>query len=338
MTGFQLFLRRSAQLDETRAPGATKSISRRALLAGLGASQLAPVGAANEKRPGNKLKVAIFSKHLKFLEGADLARSAAEIGFDAVDLAVRKGGHVEPARVKQELPQLVSIIRQHVLEVPMLTTDIVDADSPYAENILRSMTELGIHHYRWGGFRYAAGGSLASQIQALKPRVAKLASLNSRYRACAMYHTHSGVGLVGASIWDLYVLLKDFDPNAVAVNYDIGHATVEGGFGGWINSLRITGPHLRGVSVKDFVWISDGPGNWKPQWMPLGKGMVHIQQFFTMIADSHFSGPLQLHFEYPLSGAESGQAKLTGSREEVFRAMQRDLERLRAYLREAGLA
>src|SRR6185295_15175853 len=102
MTGFQLFLRRSAQLDETRAPGATKSISRRALLAGLGASQLAPVGAANEKRPGNKLKVAIFSKHLKFLEGADLARSAAEIGFDAVDLAVRKGGHVEPARVKQE--------------------------------------------------------------------------------------------------------------------------------------------------------------------------------------------------------------------------------------------
>jgi sugar phosphate isomerase/epimerase len=50
------------------------------------------------------------------------------------------------------------------------------------------------------------------------------------------------------------LLLKDFDPQAVGVNYDIGHATIEGGFGGWINSLRITGLHLRGVAVKDFLW------------------------------------------------------------------------------------
>ena len=57
-----------------------------------------------------------------------------------------------------------------------------------------------------------------------------------------------------------------------------------------------------------------------------------------MIADSHFSGPLQLHFEYPLVGADSGQAKLTGSREVVFHAMKRDLHRLRAYLVESKLA
>jgi sugar phosphate isomerase/epimerase len=341
MTGSQLYVPQSVQRDEPRVPAATRSVSRRALLAtgaALSASSLAPVRAADERRAGNKLKVAIFSKHLRFLEGDDLARSAAEIGFDSIDLAVRKGGHVEPARVKQELPWLVSAIRQHGLEVPMLTTDIVDADSPYAEDILRSMSELGIHHYRWGGFRYAPEGSLAAQIDALKPRVAKLASLNSQYRACAMYHTHSGTGLVGASIWDLHILLKNFDPNAVAVNYDIGHATVEGGFGGWINSLRITGPHLRGVAVKDFVWASNGPGKWHPQWTPLGEGMVHFQQFFAMIGDSHFSGPLQLHFEYPLAGADSGQAKLTGDRAVVFHAMKRDLQRLRAYLVETGLA
>lgn len=317
------------------------SLSRRTLLAGaagLSSSRMALVRAADEKPASNKLKVAIFSKHLRFLEGEELAKKAAEIGFDAVDLTVRSGGHVEPARVKQELPRLVSAIRQHGLEVPMLTTDIVDADSPHAEDILRSMSELGIHHYRWGGFRYLPEGSLAAQIDALKPRVAKLASLNSQYRACAMYHTHSGPGLVGASIWDLHILLKNFDPNAVAINYDIGHATVEGGFGGWINSLRITGSHLRGVAVKDFVWASDGPGKWLPQWTPLGQGMVHFHQFFAMIADHHFSGPLQLHFEYPLAGADSGQAKLTGSREIVFHAMKRDLQRLRAYLVESRLA
>src|SRR5580692_3486448 len=260
------------------------AFSRRALLstgAALCASGL-PSSAAEEKSAGGKLKVAIFSKHLQFLRGEALATGAAEIGFDGIDLAVRKGGHVEPERVRQDLPNLVAIIRSHGLEVPMLTTDIVDAETPHAEDVLKVMTELGIHHYRWNNFRYDADRPIARQLDDLKPRVAKLAALNSRYQAGAMYHTHSGIGLVGASIWDLYILLKDFDPKAVGVNYDVGHAVIEGGVGGWIDSFQILGPHLRGIAVKDFVWAEDSSGNWKPQWKPLGEGMVHLPQFFTM--------------------------------------------------------
>jgi sugar phosphate isomerase/epimerase len=152
-----------------------------------------------------------------------------------------------------------------------------------------------------------------------------------------MYHTHSGIGLFGASIWDLYIVLKDFDPRAVGVNYDIGHATIEGGFGGWINSMRITGPHLRGVAVKDFLWEKDTRG-WKANFKPLGAGMVHFPQFFSMLAAAHFSGPLQLHFEYPLGGADNGKTSITIPKEEVFAAMKRDLQQLRIYLKDAALA
>src|ERR1700724_546994 len=131
------------------------AFSRRALLstgAALCASGL-PSPAAEEKPTGGKLKVAIFSKHLQFLRGEALAAGAAEIGFDGIDLAVRKGGHVEPERVRQDLPKLVAIIRSHGLEVPMLTTDIVDAETPYAEGVLKTMSELGIHRYRWASIR-----------------------------------------------------------------------------------------------------------------------------------------------------------------------------------------
>src|SRR5215472_3803806 len=193
------------------------------------------------------MKVAIFSKHLEFLQGEELAKGAKEIGFDGIDLAVRKGGHVEPARVKQDLPGLVETIRKSGLEVPMLTTDIVDADTPYSGDVLGVMKDLGIHRYRWGGLTWRDGQPLAQQIEAFKPRVAKLAELNAKYQASAMYHTHSGAGLVGASIWDLHEILKGFDPRLVGVNYDVGHATVEGGLGGWIESFRITGEYLRGV-------------------------------------------------------------------------------------------
>jgi hypothetical protein len=56
-----------------------------------------------------------------------------------------------------------------------------------------------------------------------------------------------------------------------------------------------------------------------------------------MLAEAHFSGPLQLHFEYPLGGADNGKTAITIPKEEVFAAMKRDLHQLRAYLKEAAL-
>jgi sugar phosphate isomerase/epimerase len=318
-----------------------ESVSRRSLLyasAALLSGAAAPALHARDANQPGKLKVAIFSKHLLFVHGEQLAQTASDLGFDGIDLAVRKGGHVEPDRVKQELPGLVATIRKHGLEVPMLTTDIADTETPYAEDILRSMSELGITHYRWGGFKYNRETPLAKQLDELRPRVEKLAKLNARYHAGAMYHTHSGIGLVGAPIWDLHELLKSLDPAAVGVNYDVGHATVEGGFGGWIDSFRITGPYLRGIAVKDFLWSKNGHGQWRPEWKPLGEGMVRFPEFFRMVAAVGFSGPLQLHFEYPLGGSENGKPELTGSKQEVFDAMKRDLAQLRSYLKDANLA
>jgi hypothetical protein len=59
---------------------------------------------------------------------------------------------------------------------------------------------------------------------------------------------------------------------------------------------------------------------------------VRFQQFFAMLAKSGFHGPLQLHFEYPLGGADQGKTKLTMQPSEVFAAMKRDLRQLRGFL------
>ena len=36
--------------------------------------------------------------------------------------------------------------------------------------------------------------------------------------------------------------------------------------------------------------------------------MVKFDQFFGMVAKSDFDGPLQIHYEYPLGGANNGSA------------------------------
>lgn len=306
----------------------TASFSRRACLgtlAGAVFSRAAPPA------PAATLPICAFSKHFQWLDWKGTAALCAELGYDGVDLTVRRGGHVEPDRVATDLPRAVEIFRNAGLAIPMITAGIVDAGSPHAEAIVRSAAELGIRRYRWGGFRYDPAQPIPRQIEEFKRRSKDLASLNRRFGVCAMYHTHSGIGQFGASMWDIWLVVKDLDTAAVSVNLDIGHATVEGSFGGWLNSTRLLLPVTRGVAVKDFFWEKNEKGEWRPRWCPMGDGMVDFRAFFAMARAAGFEGPIQHHMEFPeLGAAHTGRSEMTISRAEFVRIAKEEIRRLRA--------
>ncbi len=273
-----------------------------------------------------KPKIAIFSKHLQWLDIPAMADAAKDTGFDAIDLTVRKGGHIEPANALADLPKAAEAIRARGLELPMITTAIQSAATPDAENVLRAASDAGVRYFRWGGLKYTDAG-VEAQIRMYRDSVLPLAKLAEKHGMCGIYHTHSGTREFGAAIWDIYQTLRDVDPKHLAINYDIGHATVEGGYGGWEISSRLCGPYLRGIAVKDFVWKRNAAGQWRPHWCPLGEGMVNLPAFF---AKRHAADVIQLHFEYPLGGAEHGDRIITLSRDQVLAAMARDLRHLRS--------
>jgi sugar phosphate isomerase/epimerase len=338
------------------------SSSRRKFLrsvAGAGVMVSLPGTQATDTVPGgprSRVQIVYFSKHLQWLNWEQMAETAAELGFDGIDLTVREGGHVLPERVKEDLPRVARIVREAGLDIPMITAGIVDIHSPHAEVIIRTASELGIHRYRWGWFSWSdtvkvpdpsnfhatlgkASTNLVdipARLAELKKRVAELAELNQKFNVCAMYHNHSG-SMVGASVWDLWILLKDFDARWVSSNFDIGHATVEGGLGGWVNSIDLMTPFIRGVAIKDFKWDRNANGEWEPQWCPLGEGMVNFRAFFAMLKEADFSGPVQLHTEYPLGGAENGARTLTLEKSKVLATVRKDLAALRAWMREVQL-
>jgi len=313
-------------------------MNRREALGAIAAAGVAGNAAAAAPKQG-PLKVSVFSKHLQWAEWEEMAAVAKQVGFDGIDLTVRAGGHVEPARVQADLPKVASIVRKAGLELPMITAGIVDAESPHAEAILETAAGLGIPHYRWGGFRFEAKGPLPAQLEALQPKVAKLEALNRKYKIGAMYHTHSGPNQVGAAFWDLWLLLKDHDPSLVGVNFDVGHATIEGGLGDWVTSFRLLAPFTRGTAVKDFRWEKDPQGRWKVRWCPIGEGMVDFPRYFNMLKESGFQGPLQIHYEYDeMGGADAGKRQLTITRQEVIGLLGKDLAEVRRHLAGAGLA
>lgn len=307
-------------------------MTRRDLIAGFAGLAAAQTGSEG------RFTICAFSKHFQWTGVRETAALCKGFGYEGIDLTVRKGGHVLPERVEDDLPKAAETIRQAGLKLAMVTSDIVDARTPHAEKVLRTLKSLGVTRYRWGGFRYDETRAIPAQLAEFQARVRDLAALNKQYGVCAMYHTHSGINEVGASIWDLYLLLKDFDPEAVAVNYDIGHATVEGGYGGWIHSARLMRPYMKGVAVKDFKWQQNAKGAWEPGWCALGQGMVNFPRFFAMIKAAKFSGPLQLHMEYPdLGGPNSGKTTFSIPKEKLLAIMQRDIDTLKTLLRQGGL-
>ena len=205
-----------------------------------------------------KLKVDIYSRHLQWLRSADeVADAAVEMAFDGVNITVRDyPGHVNPAKVAAELPPFVRAIRSRGLVVRSITTNIADADSPNAEPILATASSLGITHFWWGTYRYEAGKPIMAQLEALRPRVAKLAAMAERYKITAAYHTYSMPNTVGSAMWDLLSILKDFDPKYVGFHYDTGHEAHHIN-GLWEVNMRAAGPYIAAVAAKDYMPIQD---------------------------------------------------------------------------------
>ena len=71
--------------------------------------------------------------------------------------------------------------------------------------------------------------------------------------------------------------------------------------------------------VKDFLW-QNGPKGWRPEWCPLGEGMVPTE-FFKTLKESGYAGLLSQHFEYKV-----------GQGAAMIQAMKKDFARLRQWL------
>lgn len=279
----------------------------------------------------------LYGRHLLWLrDPAEVAAAVREAGYDGIDINIRPGaqGHVAPERVREDLPPFVKAMRACGVEVSAITPPIQDADSPHAEAILATASSLGIRHYWWGTWRYTADRPVAEQLEALRPRVARLAALNARHGMTAMYHTYAG-NAVGTPIWDLLSLLKDHDPRHVGFHFDVGHMVREGANGLWALNLRAAGAYVTGVSFKDFLWRQGPDGRWRTEWCPLGEGLVRLDECAALLKAIGFRGPIENQPEYP--AGMGGQATLTLPREQVMAAFRKDQQVLRAALVRAGV-
>ena len=267
-------------------------VNRRRFLASAAAlSALTLVRPASVLAQSGSREFCAFGKPLQFLSYDELADLLAERGFSGVEATVREGGHVLPERVEQDLPRLHSALKKRGLNITIVTSGINSVDLPHAEKVLRTAAGLGVKRYRMLWYQYDLKLPVLEQLEALRPKVEKLTALNRKLGLTALYQNHAGDKMVGAPIWDIYSVIRDFDPKEIALAYDVRHAAVEGGLS-WPIQFNLVRSHLGAVFVKDFAWEKGKVKN-----VPLGEGVVD-KSVFALIKEMNFAGPFSVHVEY----------------------------------------
>ena len=319
---------------------------------------LAQQGGMGVAMTGQFLRWTMFSRHLQCMTTQEFSRqnpydtgviigeAAAEAGFGAINLTVRVDGHVEPAIVTTNLPPMLQGIRSTGTHCDHITTNVLNLQSDYAEEVLGTAADNGVRYYRWGTFNYdhsptAYGEQFIAQLDQARREAEALAAYNARLGLTALYHTYSG-NRVGASLWDLMYILRDQDPDAVAINFDIGHMFSEG-VNSWVNDLRYAMPYVRGASMKDATYVSDASGEVDRLFMAMGEGSVDWVEYFRQLREGGFSGPAESHLEFEFMGTnllqstwwrESSDSIVT--REQAIGLMASELAAYNRYATEAG--
>jgi sugar phosphate isomerase/epimerase len=267
--------------------------------------------------------IASFSKvHQELqLDFDETAAVTAEAGLDGIDCPVRPAGQILPERVADDLPRLAEALGKHRLKVLLLTTAIQSVASPHAERILRAASGLGVKYYRLGYWSYEPNSRAEKRLGEIKAQLKDLAALNKELGVCAVLQNHSGLGRVGAKVWDIYEIAKDFHPDQVGIAFDLGHALIELGRG-WRAQFDKLRSHFRVAYVKDW---KQGVG-----FVPFGQGEFATSGFFKLIKLTNHRAPMSMHTEYAWAG--EGQQK---NRSALAKALRRDAQVLRQWI-EAG--
>lgn len=265
-------------------------------------------------------KFAVFSKHFIGLPFDRLAEVIAECGANGVEAPIRPGGHIEPAKAQEELPKLAEALKKNGLEITQITSALTDASpQSHAESLLRTAKALGIQRYRLGFFKYDLKKPLWPQLDEIKARLKDLVAMSREIGILPCFQNHSGAGYVGAAIWDVALMMRDFPADQLAWSFDIMHATIEGNLS-WPAEVALVKERIGIAYFKNFMWH-----NKSPQPAPLGDGVVG-KPYVDMLRREGYCGPVSLHVEYLKAKPTDSEGLAT-----LLEATKRDMEVLKSW-------
>ena len=139
----------------------------------------------------------------------------------------------------------------------MLTTGLTQADDPAARATFAAARAAGVTRLKAGYYRYAFADA-RRELAAATTSFHALVAMAAQSGVMCAYHNHSG-DYVGAPMWDVLRMLEGQPADATGFYFDVRHATVEGGLGGWRAARADGGAHMRMLAIR-FSWEKGAKG------------------------------------------------------------------------------
>ncbi len=233
-----------------------------------------------------------FTKPFVGLSYQEIAKHVAALGYDGVEVPIRKKEIREGADVIDEIPKMVEAYRNEKLDVVTLTTDIIDVSkASRTEEILRAAQKCGVKRFRMGWYRYDNTKPIWSQLDSFRSKFHDVVTLAKEIGIQPIYQNHSGAKMAGAGIWDIALLMKDYPLSEVAWAFDMMHAKVEGGLS-WPTEFALASDRLGVVHFKNYVWENNVPRS-----VSLATGLVN-KESVDVLKKKGYVGPCLIHIEY----------------------------------------
>ncbi len=102
-------------------------------------------------------------------------------------------------------------------------------------------------------------------------------------------------------------------------------------------STKLVMPCLKMMPAKGFLWEPTGLRRWRLEICSTGQGISHCNEFFQILAESHFHGLISYQLEYGIAGFSKGSG-IALSRDKVPTVMadiKENLDYIKTVIREA---
>lgn len=246
------------------------------------------------------MRTALFTKLFGAMPVEDVGTTCADLGFDALDLLVRRGCTVEPADVG-ELPRIAARLDQHGIAIPMVTTDITDPAAPGVEDVLAGCAAAGVELIRLGYWSYDGSRRYADVLADAQRHLDGLEKLAHKHDIRLAIQLHGGT--IHASGATTRTLLEAHDPARIGAYPDPGNQAVQDGREDWRLTFDLLAPWLCCMGVKNGGWFpsaiaESGQRTWYADWLGVADGMVPWSDILGYLREQSFDGVLSFHSHY----------------------------------------
>jgi len=246
----------------------------------------------------------VFSKNFMFLTRDELCEIVAEIGMDGVEWCVRGQGHVEPTRVKTEMPLAVEAARKQGLDATMICTRSKGdgTDTTNEGDIVETLkvcADCGVKTWRPGAFIHNEKLSLMDNLKAMEKRFRRLEEISRISGVKCTYQNH--FGCFGGGIYDMMGIVREIDPKWFGLQYDILHAVFETPVS-WERHLRDAAPFIVTGCLKDCNCLADQKRDmWQTfKTVPAPTGIIPFERYARLLNTLGVCVPHSVHYEFPL--------------------------------------